>query len=179
MSQINLFCAYPSKPHQVGQAFQQARERLSKFKPSCRLSLWEQMDVPGQCLRDPILDSIDEANVLVADITNLNFNVVYEIGFAIGKRKRVYLVLNQSISGDHSVASRIGIFDTLGYQKYSSGHQLADYISKVNKTESIPFDKERIDRHTPVYFVSPREKTDEEIRTGILTACHCSLGSCS
>lgn len=164
MNKSNIFCAYPSAPHQIGQAFHQAQERLEKFMQSCVLRLWEQMDIPGQCLRDPILESIDDASFLIADITTLNFNVAYEIGYAIGRRKRVFLVQNQSIKSDHALTSRVGIFDTLGYQRYTSGHQLAEIISKITKYDPIPFDKEKIDRHTPVYFVSPREKTDEEIR---------------
>lgn len=164
MNSNNIFCAYPSQPHQIGQSLRQAQERIKKIKPSYNLSLWEQMDISGSCLRDPILNSIEDASLVIGDITKLNFNVVYEIGFAIGRGKRVFLIQNKSIATDHTLVSRVGIFDTLGYEKYASGHELAEIISKITNFVPIAFDKERIDRHTPIYFVSPREKTDEEIR---------------
>jgi hypothetical protein len=46
--------------------------------------------------------------------------VVYEIGFAIGRRKRAYLILHQARDGDKAVARGVGIFDTLGYREYSN-----------------------------------------------------------
>lgn len=161
---MKIFCAYPSTPHQIGQAFRQASERITAIRGTYQLVLWQQMDIPGKCLRDPILDSIDEAELLVADITKLNFNVVYEIGYAIGRKKKTYLVYNKSLNGDQQLAMRVGIFDTLGYQHYESGHKLAELISKIESFDSIPFEPDRIDRHAPVYLVSPFEKTDEEIR---------------
>ena len=50
----------------------------------------------------------------MADITYLNLNVVYEIGFAIGKSKRAFLVRHKFTAGDLLVAKAVGIFDSSG-----------------------------------------------------------------
>jgi len=52
---------------------------------------------------------------ILADITYLNVNVVYAIGFTIGSGKGAYLIRDKTIAGDREVAGTAGIFDTLGY----------------------------------------------------------------
>ena len=61
----------------------------------------------------PILDRIEESAFIVADVTTLNLNVVYEIAFAIGQRKRAYLIRHRGSASDEAVAREVGIFDTL------------------------------------------------------------------
>ena len=75
---------------------------------------WEANDVAGYCLTDPVLERIGSADIILADITRLNFNVTYEIGYAIGKQKRVYLVRNKALTPDDKLVREVGIFDTLG-----------------------------------------------------------------
>ena len=58
-------------------------------------------------------------------VTFLNFNVTYEIGFAIGSRKRAYLIRNNTFNTDSDTLSKIGIFDTLGYIEYSDSDSLS------------------------------------------------------
>ena len=62
----------------------------------------------------PIFEGIGKSDLLIADVTTLNFNVTYEIGFAIGSRKRVYLIKHSGITSDDEAVRRVGIFDTLG-----------------------------------------------------------------
>jgi len=42
------------------------------------------MDVAGRFIGTEVLSEIEAAEVLIADVTRLNFNVRYEIRFAIG-----------------------------------------------------------------------------------------------
>src|SRR6185312_8367756 len=54
----------------------------------------------------------------------LNFNVTYEVGYAIGLGKRVILVRNKAIAADETELKRVGIFDTLGYLQYENAEEL-------------------------------------------------------
>jgi nucleoside 2-deoxyribosyltransferase len=76
-----------------------AVSRLNASSRAIELSTWEENDVAGRFIADPILAEIDAGDVLVADITRLNFNVVFEVGYAIGRRKRAYLIRNSAIIG--------------------------------------------------------------------------------
>ena len=82
----------------------------------------------GRFIYQPILEEIDNGQMLVADVTRLNFNVVFEIGYAIGREKRAYLIRNSAIAGSDDLIEQVGVFDTLGYKQYNSSDQLASHL---------------------------------------------------
>ena len=91
MTKISAFFAYASTFREIGSAIARAQTDLLKRRPELSLRRWEENDVSGRALTDPIFEHISAANILIADITTLNFNVTFEIGYAIGLKKRVYL----------------------------------------------------------------------------------------
>lgn len=62
---------------------------------------WRQLDIAGRFIADQVLNKIDEAKVFAADVTQLNFNVTYEVGFALAKGKRVVLTRHMGIQPSH------------------------------------------------------------------------------
>ena len=158
------FVAYPSNPPLIGQTIQAAIELLRSDSSAPQLTPWEENDIAGRFIVASILSEIDQGDVLLADITRLNFNVIFEIGYAIGRRKRVILVQNKAITTSAEAIREVGIFDTLGYKTYGTSWELADLLRTVKDTKPIPFDNTQINSVAPVYLVSPRVKTDFEIR---------------
>src|SRR5665213_4589047 len=86
-----MFVAYPSQPETLGHTIEAAAV-LVRSGSEC--TTWRQLEIPGRFIADAVLEKIDEADMLVADITRLNFNVCFEIGYALGKTKRVFLTMN-------------------------------------------------------------------------------------
>jgi hypothetical protein len=68
----------------------------------------------------------------VADVSALNFNVAYEVGYAIGIGRRIVLTRNRSIASDETEFRRVGVFDTLGYLTYENGEGLCHNLEGVN-----------------------------------------------
>ena len=122
-----------------------------------RYETWVYNDIPGNPLISPILDRIEESAFIIADITTLNLNVVYEIGFAIGSRRRAYLIRHESATGDKVVAREAGIFDTLGYHEYSDHDDLVRRLTSNIDPEPLQFSIE-LDHRAPVYLVEPPAK---------------------
>src|SRR5262249_6581778 len=85
---------------------------------------WRESEVAGRFVIDYILENITKSQCLIADISTLNFNVTYEVGYAIGVGKRVALVKNKAVAGDETELKRVGIFDTLGYVTYENAEEL-------------------------------------------------------
>ena len=50
---------------------------------------WESLRAPGRPLIDKVLGEIDRSDVCAFDVTGLNPNVMFELGYAIGAGKRV------------------------------------------------------------------------------------------
>lgn len=90
---VSGFYAYASSPAEIGQTIEQAANRSSS-----KINTWKALDIPGHFISEEVLEGIDSCSFLVADISVLNFNVTYEIGYAIGKGKRVLLTKNRGIN---------------------------------------------------------------------------------
>jgi hypothetical protein len=164
MPPFSGFFAYPSSPGQIGQTIKSALDLLKPDRASPQVSGWEENDIAGRFLAQPIMQHINDADFLIADITRLNFNVVFEIGYAIGKEKRVILVRNSALTPDATLVREVGIFDTLGYKEYSQTADLAAIIRGIEDVHSLPVSTFTINVGSPVYVVVPRIKTDAEVR---------------
>lgn len=157
------FYAYPSHPQEIGQTIEAFVEQNNLGTPKTEFRSWKANEISGYCLVDPIREEIENADFVAADITVPNFNVIYEIGFAIGKRKRVILTRHNSLVGDDATIREIGIFDTLGYENYSSVNDLKKIFSQQISTKPL----EGISQHNskaPIYVLLPREQTESETR---------------
>jgi hypothetical protein len=159
------FLAYPSQPPDIGRTVSAAVEHLRSNNHAVDLHTWEENDIAGRFIYQPILEEIDNGQMLVADVTRLNFNVVFEIGYAIGRQKRAYLIRNSAITGSDDLIDQVGIFDTLGYQPYSSSTELASHLTSIHSTRSLTITESSPNKVAPVYMVVPRVKTDPEIHT--------------
>jgi hypothetical protein len=151
------FVAYPSKDKELAQLIGQGVAKANRKLSSLRYEPWEFNDIAGNPLISPIIEGIDKSKFVVADITYLNPNVVYEIGFAIGRRRRCFLVRHGATDGDRKVAGQVGIFDTLGYESYATDDELSNSLTAYVDPAPFPFSNS-IDRRAPVYVVEPPSK---------------------
>src|SRR5688572_28615348 len=138
------FVAYPSQPTELRAAVGGALSILETDFGINRFTSWEENDIAGRFLVDPILESIQAGQSLLADITKLNFNVTFEIGYAIGLKRRVLLVRNGAIKGDDDLIREVGLFDTLGYKTYVNSRSLADFLKDLNDMRPLTFDERKI-----------------------------------
>ena len=109
-----VFVAYPARDPALAAGIMDAVRNANAVPLPVIYEPWPFNDVAGNPLVSPILEKIDDSPFVVAGITYLNLNVVYEIGFAIGKSKRAFLVRHKSTAGDLLVAKAVGIFDSSG-----------------------------------------------------------------
>ena len=154
-----FFVAYPSVPDLPGQTIEHAKEKAQTSDPDFHITTWRRDDLGGQSLTSPIIEALDTSEVIVADITILNFNVVYELGYAIGLGKRGLPVVNRSIFQDEEAITQIGIFDTLLYEKYATANDFLTLLRAAAPGRRIatayPLDPQ------PLYVVLPPVITDD------------------
>lgn len=154
----NAFVAYTSRDaglaEIIGTGIAKANRRVGK---RIQYTPWEFNDIAGNPLISPILEGIESSKYVVADITYLNPNVVYEVGYAIGKSRRCFLVRHALTEGDKKVAQEAGIFDTLGYDTYRNDDELANSLSAYVDPTPLPLTSS-LDRLAPVYVVEPPAK---------------------
>ncbi|KAB2941926.1 MAG: hypothetical protein K8F92_18535 [Hyphomicrobium sp.] len=151
----SIFAAYPSAPTVIGDCICAAVPKLATrnvtFHP------WEHNDICGVVLTDPIFKAIEESSAMFADITKANFNVTFEIAYAIAKSKPLLLFVNEGIVFDRPALNRIGIFDTIGYESYQNSDELAAGLVNVIHSRPLKTDYEP-NRRAPIYMIEmPRQ----------------------
>jgi len=145
------FVAYPSAPYEIGACIKEAVDAVNKYG-KCKFISWEENDIAGRPLTAPIFSNIEESNIIVADITKLNFNVTYEVGYAIGIGRRIFLIKNKEIKDDNEKIKKIGIYDTLGYETYPNSKSLSKTLQSITDTKPLNT-KSEPNRTTPVYIL--------------------------
>jgi hypothetical protein len=154
MPRKQVFVAYSSKDSALADGIFDAISRANAKPLPVIYEPWVFNDVAGGPLISPILGKIDESPFVIADITYLNLNVVYEIGFAIGRNKRAFLVRHKPTEGDKQLVKAVGIFDTLGYHEYETFNDLKDRLCAHIEGTHLHVSKE-LDSKFPVYIVEP------------------------
>jgi hypothetical protein len=164
MSAIKVFCAYAAEPAQIGQTISAAISELKQYTSQFDISAWPQIDIAGRFIIEGILDKISAADLVVVDITRLNFNVTFEAGYAIGKGKRIVPIMNSALQPATKEISELGIFDTLGYKTYESAGSLRKVLAQIHDTKPITLAGQALNHSAPVYLVDTLHKTDTALR---------------
>src|ERR1700730_6740159 len=94
------FYAYPGAPTEIAQTIRAAVVGFNAASETYNLEGWERNDISGIPLTDPIFSKISAGEFLAADVNYLNENVTFEIGYAIGSKKRCLLYVNSAHKGD-------------------------------------------------------------------------------
>ena len=148
-----VFFAYASAPEAIASTISAAIELLKQKEPGIEWLPWEVVDPRGQVIFCRICSSLRSSQTLVADITTLNFNLMFEIGFALGLGMPVVTVRDATVTGDQRVFSDIGVLDTLGYVQFHNSEELAEALRKVWETPSLPAIPLREYRDQPIYLL--------------------------
>jgi hypothetical protein len=93
---------------------------------------WKTLKVAGRLVLASICEEIRNREIFVADLTGLNPNVLFELGYAIAHKKRVWLVLNPKIERARLDFDRFQILTTVGYSPYNNSHEI---VSRFYKDE--------------------------------------------
>ncbi len=125
-----VFYAYPAFPPAVGEAVQSAIDLLKNDRQIRRARVrfrpWPDMQVSGKRLAQEILDQIDRSDVFACDLTYPNKNVSFELGYAVGRYKRVFVSIDKGIEkGRTNFRLHNFRLTGLGYSGYQNHQELA------------------------------------------------------
>ena len=152
------FYAYAATTAEIGQVIEHA---VKAANSSNRIDVqsWKALDIPGHFISEKVLKGIANCTFLVVDISVLNFNVTYEIGYAIGKAKRILLTKNKSVREGSVTIKEVGIFDTLGYSEHQNSAELSEFINSANHSAPLNIPN-KINIKSPAYLLEGMHKTD-------------------
>jgi len=117
------FFAYPSQPYAQAETVREAASKINETRV-VNLRTWEDMSVAGKNVVAEICREISEATIFCADITGLNPNVMFELGYAIARDKRIWLIFDTSFAELRKQFDQLGVLVTTGYAQYANSEDI-------------------------------------------------------
>jgi hypothetical protein len=144
---------FPSTPISVASAIEETVTQLSKLSGDKKWKSWKNLDVPGQIIFCEICKAIRFTRLVVADVTTLNFNLLFEVGYALGLGVPVLPIRDTSDIRDRKDFEELGILDTFGYFDFRNSAQLTDGVLSRIATPPLRLQAPAINADQPLFVV--------------------------
>ena len=123
------FFAYSSKPPYCADVVESAITEINSGQ-TVELSSWKQLKINGKFIVNEVIKAIQTSDFFCADLTGLNDNVLFEIGYAIGINKPIWLIFDTSHTESFRRYREIDFFSTIGYSSYTkTNHVVENFYS--------------------------------------------------
>lgn len=155
---------YPSEPAIVSESIEQTVRQLRLAHGHATWLSWKDFNVPGQIVFCAICKQMRFTGLIVADVTTLNFNLLFEIGYAIGLGIPVIPIRDTSYIRDRADFNLLGMIDTLGYLDFSNSGELYEKLNGITVPDPIPEPTVDLNFAAPLYVVKGPQETDGELR---------------
>jgi hypothetical protein len=155
---------YPSEPATIAATIESAAEKLNLANPGPRWDTWKQFQTTGQIIFCSICKAMRFSELVVADVTTLNFNLLFEIGFALGLNLPVAPIRDTTILRDKREFEELGLLDTIGYIDFQNAEGLAEALIDKLPQVPIPAPPTVLNRETPLYVLKGPIETEGAVR---------------
>ncbi|WP_419703509.1 P-loop ATPase, Sll1717 family [Promicromonospora sp. NFX87] len=126
MDKQHIFFGYAADIPHVRESLQLVAARLGDHPSVAQSITWEDLLVDGKLIISDIIDAIDSATICVFDITDLNPNVLFELGIATARGKQIIITRDADNILSDRIFREFGLLTTVGYTKFlNSGDLLA------------------------------------------------------
>ena len=119
------FYAYSSDPQQLSETIETAITSINQ-RQIIRVKSWQKLSVGGKLVIKEILKEVASSDIFLCDLTGLNHNVLFELGFAIANRKRVWLTLDVTKTKNVSQVRALPLISSFGYHEHVNYEQLTN-----------------------------------------------------
>lgn len=126
---VNCFIAYPSQPPSLVETIELAIREINQSE-LVSVKSWKLTSVTGKFVITTICESIGASDIFVCDLTYLNHNVLFELGYAIAQNKRIWILLNRSVEESNKDYEKFKILTTVGYIPYINVYDISNAFYK-------------------------------------------------
>jgi len=119
-----VFFGYPARPDLLRETLNNAALAIDRDIPDVRCQTWESLKIGGKLVISPILAAIDAAEVAIFEVTQLNENVMFELGYAIGSRTKIWLLRDPSEKAAERDWKKMSTLATVGFAPYANSEHI-------------------------------------------------------
>ena len=124
------FFAYGSNPASCEDCIEKAIIKINQSSV-VRLVSWKHLKANSKFIIDPILEAIDKSSFFCADLTGINDNVLFELGYAIAREKSIWLIFDTSHLESVRKFKELSMLVDIGYSSYSNSTHIIDEFYKL------------------------------------------------
>lgn len=128
MKDIGFF-AYGSAPASSGECIEEAIKKINE-EDNIEIYSWKKLQISGNLIITKIIEAIDNCDFFCADLTGLNNNVLFELGYAIAKDKPIFLINDTSHDESLRKYKEFNILSTFGYCAYTKTDDIVNSFFK-------------------------------------------------
>lgn len=120
-----LFFAYPSRPETTADAIRGSIELLHKDATiDVGLIDWKDLPIEGNIIFCEICEAIRKSSCVVLNTTYINFNILFEYGYAIGAGRAIWPLVEEGVAKENRIYSTIDTLTTIGYSSFTHSRSL-------------------------------------------------------
>src|SRR6202795_2415081 len=120
---VRAFFAYPFDPPALAETIREAASKINKTHVAI-VHPWERMTITGKNIVQEICREIDRAKIFCADLTGLNPNVMFELGYAIARNRRIWPVTDPSITESKKLFEQFKMLSNTSCAPYTNSDQI-------------------------------------------------------
>ena len=124
---IKCFVAYSANPASLAEVIENAISEINIQGNGLVVAHgWKTIGVTGKVIIKEVCAAIDACNLFVCDLTSLSPNVLFELGYAIARNKRIWLTLDPSFEESRLNFDKLYLFSGIGYAPYQNRNHLVN-----------------------------------------------------
>jgi hypothetical protein len=168
MSQKTIFFAYEDGHAENKDAISRAAEAYNTHQKTYKIVKWEDLKNSGNVIGSRIFNDIRQCEIFACDLTYLNVNVLFELGYAIACEKKLKIFLNPNIIGAKENYSDLRILRNIEYTPFSSSKEIKNELQQHIKSESLSLKRiipgvETINIDNDVFLINIKNKNQAAI----------------
>lgn len=144
MSVKKIFFAYERGNLESVDSITKAANYVNKNQKKINVIRWEELDVSGKIISSNVFNNIKKCDKFACDLTYLNHNVLFELGFAIAQQKRLKIFLNPSIIDAKNNYSELRILKGIGFKEFLNSKDISKELMKPTTADESTLQIEKI-----------------------------------
>jgi hypothetical protein len=155
---------YPAEPQIIASTVEEALKRLKAVAGTKNWRGWKDLGVSGQIIFCQVCKALRFTRFVVADVTTLNFNLLFEIGYAIGLGIPVLPIRDTSYQQDARIFAELGLIDTLGYFDFQNSSDIVhEILDKPAPGLALP-QAPSVNKEQPLYLMKSPIQSEGMVR---------------
>ncbi|WP_078124398.1 P-loop ATPase, Sll1717 family [Leptospira alexanderi] len=163
-----IFFAYEGGHSEISDTIKRAIIEFNSHQKTFRALRWEEMDIIGKVLNKSIFKEIEESEWFACDLSYINHNVMFELGYAVGKKKKILIFLNLGIVDAKENYSNSKLLRNIGYLGYTTHKHIQTELQTKSHEKSILLNEmvnlKTLDKDSKdVLYISPQTETQASL----------------